>query len=298
MGIDTLKDLLAEATDRLRKAGIETARYDAQLLFAEACGVRPRDIDKALLMGDGFDVDDHELAVFRSMMDRRAAREPLQYIVGHVPFRYLDVKVGPGVFIPRQETEVVVQAGIDWLTREGLYAPKVVDLCAGSGAIGLSIVTEVRGAEVWAVEKYPQTLEWTKRNAKRVADSDPAAGYNYHLQAGDATDTTTLAALDGSVDLVVTNPPYVPMSQPPTQPEVRDFDPQAALYGGSADGTLIPERIVRRSAALLREGGALVLEHDISQADRMLAYALSNGFSQARTGLDYTSRPRYLFAIK
>jgi len=298
MGIETLRQMLAEATDRLKDAGIETARYDARLLFAEACDTSPRDIDKALLMGDGFEASDRQLADFHSMMDRRASREPLQYIVGHVPFRYLDLQVGPGVFIPRQETEVVVQAGIDWLTRESLYAPKVVDLCAGSGAIGLSIVTEVRGAEVWAVEKYPETLAWTKRNAKLVAGNDPAAGYNYHLQAGDATDTTTLAALDGSVDLVVTNPPYVPMSQPPQQPEVRDYDPQAALYGGSADGTLIPEQIVRRSAALLRKGGALVLEHDITQADRMLTYALSNGFSQARTGLDYTSRPRYLFAIK
>ena len=197
MGIETLRQMLAEATDRLKDAGIETARYDARLLFAEACGTSPRDIDKALLMGDGFEASDRQLADFRSMMDRRASREPLQYIVGHVPFRYLNLQVGPGVFIPRQETEVVVQAGIDWLTREGLYAPKVVDLCAGSGAIGLSIVTEVRGAEVWAVEKYPETLAWTKRNAKLVAGNDPAAGYNYHLQAGDATDTTTLAALDG-----------------------------------------------------------------------------------------------------
>lgn len=298
MGIESLRHMLAEATGRLKDAGIETARYDARLLFAEACGISPRDIDKALVMSDSIDVTDEQLAAFRSMMDRRASREPLQYIVGHVPFRYLDVQVGPGVFIPRQETEIVVQAGIDWLTREGLYAPKVVDLCAGSGAIGLSIVTEVRGAEVWAVEKYQQTLEWTKRNAKRVADKDPAAGYNYHLEAGDATDATTLAALNGSIDLVVTNPPYVPMSQPPTQPEVRDYDPQAALYGGSADGTLIPERIIRRAFALLRDGGVLVLEHDITQADRLLTYALANGFSQARTGADYTSRPRYLFAVK
>ena len=88
------------------------------------------------------------------------------------------------------------------------------------------------------------------------------------------------------------------MSQPPTQPEVRDYDPQAALYGGSADGTLIPERIIRRAFALLRDGGVLVLEHDITQADRLLTYALANGFSQARTGADYTSRPRYLFAVK
>lgn len=298
MGIETLRQMLAEATDRLKDAGIETARYDARLLFAEACGTSPRDIDKALLMGDGFEASDRQLADFRSMMERRANREPLQYIVGHVPFRYLDLKVGPGVFIPRQETEVVVQAGIDWLTRQGLYAAKVVDLCAGSGAIGLSIVTEVRGAEVWAVEKFPQTLEWTRRNAKLVADKDPSAGYDYHLIEGDATDATTLNALDGQVDLVVTNPPYVPQSQPPTQPEVRDYDPQAALYGGSADGTLIPERIIRRAFALLRDGGVLVLEHDITQADRLLTYALANGFSQARTGADYTSRPRYLFAVK
>lgn len=298
MSIDSLKDLLAESTDRLKDAGVETARYDAQLLLAESCGIAPRNIDKTLLMGKDFDITDNQLATFNKALDRRANREPLQYIVGHVPFRYLDLKVGPGVFIPRQETEVVVQAGIDWLTRQGLYAAKVVDLCAGSGAIGLSIVTEVRGAEVWAVEKFPQTLEWTRRNAKLVADKDPSAGYDYHLIEGDATDATTLNALDGQVDLVVTNPPYVPQSQPPTQPEVRDYDPEAALFGGSADGTLIPERIIRRAAALLRDGGALVVEHDISQADRLLAYALSHGFSQARTGLDYTSRPRYLFAVK
>ncbi|KAB7789892.1 peptide chain release factor N(5)-glutamine methyltransferase [Bifidobacterium leontopitheci] len=235
---------------------------------------------------------------FHSMVSRRAAREPLQYIVGHAPFRYLDLAVGPGVFIPRPETETVVQAGLDWITQNRLYAPRVVDLCAGSGAIGLSVVTEVRGAEVWAVELSPEAYRWTERNRETVAKRDPSAGYNYHLEQADATSPFTLPQLDGTIDIVITNPPYVPLAQIPEQPEVRDHDPDMALYGGSLDGALIPERIIERAARLLRSGGALVMEHDISQGDRLVAFAQANGFDQARTENDWTGRPRYLFAVK
>lgn len=232
------------------------------------------------------------------MIARRAAREPLQYITGHAPFRYLDLEVGPGVFIPRPETETVVQAGIDWLTRERLSTPRIVDLCAGSGAIGLSLVTEARGAQVWAVEKVPRTYDWTMRNWRRISRLDPLAADNYHLELGDATSGTTLAQFDGTIDMVVTNPPYIPEVQIPEQPEVRDHDPKAALYGGSADGTLIPERIVMRAAGLLRPGGVLVMEHDISQGPRLVSFAQANGFGQAYTGDDWTGRPRYLFAVR
>ena len=151
----------------------------------------------------------------------------------------------------------MVQAGIDWLTRERLSTPRIVDLCAGSGAIGLSLVTEVRGAQVWAVEKVSRTYDWTMRNWRRISRLDPLAADNYHLELGDATSGTTLAQFDGTIDMVVTNPPYIPEAQIPEQPEVRDHDPKAALYGGSADGTLIPERIVMRAAGLLRPGGVL-----------------------------------------
>ena len=288
-------EMIRSSAAELREAGIETPEHDAKLLFAEAAGsgVELRDVDKALLMGDDIAYDADR---FRSMLERRARREPLQYIVGHAPFRYLDLKVGPGVFIPRPETETVVQAGIDWITRNRLYAPRVVDLCAGSGAIGLSVVSEVRGAEVWAVELSAEAYAWTERNYRAVAGRDPAAGYNYHLEHGDATSPLTLPQLDGTIDIVISNPPYIPLAQIPEQPEVRDHDPALALYGGSADGAAIPERIILRAAALLRRGGVLVMEHDISQSDRLAAFAQTNGFAQVHTGDDWTGRPRYLFA--
>lgn len=462
------------------------------------------------------------VAAFGRMVDRRAAREPLQYIVGHAPFRYLDLAVGPGVFIPRPETETVVQAGLDWLEgrrsvagassggatgdsssyvssdgsrgaapggspdglRDGstgdastgsaagvrdasggsatgvssrsltgimsdessVDSPsgvavdvsdgsvgrrrfRVVDLCAGSGAVGLSLAGETPDCEVWAVELSERTAAWTSRNAMAVlgpdavtvpslgaaaedgsddaavlglgsvtvpslgiaaedgsdagampdldaavvlgsgavtisspgvmaedgsddavvlgsdmvtasdlgvaveddsdvaaqGDSDATADLDaataseagpslpandtlcmgsaadrpyYHLVLGDATAPDTLADLDGTVDLVVTNPPYVPESEIPEQPEVRDHDPSLALYGGSPDGLLIPERIIDRAARLLRPGGALVMEHDISQGDALVAYAQAHGFAEAHTGDDLTGRPRYLFATR
>lgn len=323
--IHDVTDVIRSAARTLHDADIDTPEHDAKLLLAEACGRDLRDIDKAMLMGEpldglprehaSFDAPDAgaassdssatagdavttALARFHAMIARRAAREPLQYITGHAPFRYLDLEVGPGVFIPRPETETVVQAGIDWLTRERLSTPRIVDLCAGSGAIGLSLVTEVRGAQVWAVEKVPRTYDWTMRNWRRISRLDPLAADNYHLELGDATSGTTLAQFDGTIDMVVTNPPYIPEAQIPEQPEVRDHDPKAALYGGSADGTLIPERIVMRAAGLLRPGGVLVMEHDISQEPRLVSFAQANGFGQAHTGDDWTGRPRYLFAVR
>lgn len=314
--------LIRDAAARLRAAGVDTPEHDAKLLLADACGVEPRDVDKALLMRD--DVGrltpgspSEAVAAFGRMVERRAGREPLQYIVGHAPFRYLDLMVGPGVFIPRPETETVVQAGLDWLDRrrrgtasDGRPAFRVVDLCAGSGAVGLSIATETTDCEVWAVELSERTAAWTSRNAEAVlgkgrvdvAGDGPASSRDgrptYHLVLGDAAAPETLAALDGTVDLIVTNPPYVPESAIPEQPEVRDHDPALALYGGSPDGLLIPGRIVGRAARLLRPGGALVMEHDISQGDALVACARDHGFARARTGDDLTGRPRYLFAVR
>lgn len=293
--VGSVGDVIRNAAARLRSAGIETPEHDAKLLLAEAAGVELRDIDKAMLMGSELDYD---AGRFGAMLERRAKREPLQYIVGHAPFRYLDLEVGPGVFIPRPETETVVQAGLDWLTRHGMMTPLVVDLCAGSGAIGLSVVTEVPDSRVWAVELEPRTAEWTRRNLAETAKRYPSIASNYQLEIADATSMATLAHLDGTVDMVITNPPYIPELDVPEQPEVRDWDPELALYGGSADGTLIPERIIERSFRLLKPGGALVMEHDVSQGDRLVAYAKAAGFTEASTGRDWTGRDRYLFAEK
>lgn len=235
---------------------------------------------------------------FHAMVDRRSKREPLQHITGHTPFRYLDLKVGPGVFIPRQETELVVQEGIDWITKQGMYSAKVVDLCAGSGAIGLSFVSEVPGSEVWAVEKSEQTAEWTRINLDETAKTHPNIASNYHLEIADATQMPTLNQLDGTVDIVLTNPPYVPLASIPQQPEVRDYDPDLALYGGSSDGTLIPERIISRASKLLKPGGLMVMEHDVTQGERLAAFARTCGFVDAVVHNDYTGRPRYLTAEK
>ncbi len=293
--------VLEAAAARLARAGIDTARHDAKLLLAESAGRSLSDVDKAVLMDDAFSQfapSPEARGAFESMLARREAREPLQHIVGHEPFRYLDLDVGPGVFVPRPETELVVQEAIDWITAHGLYSPRVVDLCAGSGAIGLAIATEVPGAQVWAVELDTQAAQWTRRNMHKVGERFPDLVANYRLEVADATCPVTLATLDGTADVVISNPPYIPLTNVPQQPEVRDFDPDTALYGGSADGMMIPERIIVRAAALVRKGGLFVMEHDITQGDRTVAFARANGFTEARTHTDLTGRPRYLVATR
>lgn len=293
--------VLEAAAARLARAGIDTARHDAKLLLAESAGRSLSDVDKAVLMDDAFSQfapSPEARGAFESMLGRRESREPLQHIVGHAPFRYLDLDVGPGVFVPRPETEIVVQEAIDWITAHGLYSPRVVDLCAGSGAIGLAIATEVPGAQVWAVELDMQAAQWTRRNMHKVGERFPDLVANYRLEVADATCPVTLATLDGTADVVISNPPYIPLTNVPQQPEVRDFDPDTALYGGSADGMMIPERIIVRAAALVRKGGLFVMEHDITQGDRTVAFARANGFTEARTHADLTGRPRYLVATR
>lgn len=293
--------VLEAAAARLARAGIDTARHDAKLLLAESAGRSLSDVDKAVLMDDAFSQfapSPEARGAFESMLARREAREPLQHIVGHAPFRYLELEVGPGVFVPRPETELVVQEAIDWITAHGLYSPRVVDLCAGSGAIGLAIATEVPGAQVWAVELDTQAAQWTRRNMHKVGERFPDLVANYRLEVADATCPVTLATLDGTADVVISNPPYIPLTNVPQQPEVRDFDPDTALYGGSADGMMIPERIIVRAAALVRTGGLFVMEHDITQGDRTVAFARANGFTEARTHADLTGRPRYLVATR
>ncbi len=293
--------VLEAAAARLARAGIDTARHDAKLLLAESAGRSLSDVDKAVLMDDAFSQfapSPEARGAFESMLGRRESREPLQHIVGHAPFRYLDLDVGPGVFVPRPETELVVQEAIDWITAHGLYSPRVVDLCAGSGAIGLAIATEVPGAQVWAVELDTQAAQWTRRNMHKVGERFPDLVANYRLEVADATCPVTLATLDGTADVVISNPPYIPLTNVPQQPEVRDFDPDTALYGGSADGMMIPERIIVRAAALVRKGGLFVMEHDITQGDRTVAFARANGFTEARTHTDLTGRSRYLVATR
>ena len=239
---------------------------------------------------------------FRSLVAQRAQRVPLQHLVGSVGFRYLDLLVGPGVFIPRPETELVAGAAIDHLRSANLVgnsldgavaegiahrirpgesgAPVVVDLCSGSGAIALSVAHEVADVEVHAVELDPVALDWARRN-------DPDGTVTWHQ--GDLDDC--LHELDGQVDVVVSNPPYVPVGT--AIDRETEQDPQLALWGG-ADGLDVIRQVEATARRLLRSGGLVVVEHDVTQGES--APAVFAAWSEVADHHDLTQRPRFLTA--
>jgi release factor glutamine methyltransferase len=252
-----------DAAHRLELAGVASPLHDAQTLIRHAAAGR---IDAEKLIA------------------ARAARVPLQHIVGSAGFRYLDLAVGPGVFVPRPETELLVDAVLTAIT--GIERPQVVDLCAGSGAIGLSVATEYAGARVDLVEASAAALPWLARNAAGVE------GVRIHH----ADLAAAPADLDGAVDVVVSNPPYLPLTDRElVEPEVRDHDPEVALWSGE-DGLDAIRRTVERSRVLLRAGGTLVVEHSDRQGSTAPAIARLAGFVDVADHLDLTGRPRYLTA--
>ncbi|PYG00519.1 release factor glutamine methyltransferase [Georgenia satyanarayanai] len=227
-----------------------------------------------------------QLTDFAALVDRRRRREPLQHLTGEMFFRHLRLVSEPGAFVVRPETEMVAEEAIT--AARQLPAPRVVDLCTGSGAIALAVATEVPTAAVWAVELSPQALAVAARN---VADLAP----HVTLVPGDAA--TALPELDGTVDVVVSNPPYVPPDAVPHDPEVRDHDPDLALYGGGTDGLDVPRAVLLTAARLLRPGGTVVMEHAEVQAAAARAACVQTGaFSDVRTVRDLTGRDRMVVA--
>jgi release factor glutamine methyltransferase len=223
-------------------------------------------------------------AEIRMLAGQRARRVPLQHLTGSAPFRYLDLAVGPGVFIPRPETEALVGWGLDAIA--GIAAPLVVDLCAGSGAIALSVAREHPGAVVVAVERSAGALPWLRRNAA----SSPVK-----IIEGDAVSPATLRDLDGQVDAVLSNPPYVP-SASLVPPEVSDHDPAAAVFAG-ADGLDVIRGLVVRAAALLKPGGVVAVEHDDSHGTAVPDLLRGTGaFGEVADHHDLTGRPRFATA--
>jgi release factor glutamine methyltransferase len=228
-------------------------------------------------------------AAYDSLVDERAARVPLQHLTGRAGFRHLELHVGPGVFVPRPETEFVAGLAIDAARAAG-EAPVVVDLCTGSGAIALAVKDEVPAAHVYAVELGEDAHAWAAQNAA-------ATGLGITLVHGDAT--TAFPELDGTVDVVVSNPPYIPLGMVPIDPEVRDHDPELALYGGSDDGLAIPLAVAARAAALLKPGGVLVMEHADTQGESLPAALLRTGaWRDVADHEDLTARPRATVATR
>jgi release factor glutamine methyltransferase len=285
-----LTALITEATGTLKAAHVGSPRVDAELLAAHVLGIERGKLHTAP------DPNRAQAAAYRRLIARRAAREPLQHLTGLAPFRYEQVHVGPGVFIPRPETEQLVMWGLSWLRAQNVAEPRVADLCAGSGAIAVSVVGEKDGATVLAVERSPQAVPWLRRNARECAK---AAGSRVVVVEGDATDPTVLADVDGTVDLVLTNPPYVPaVAAANLPPEVTQYDPSEALFAG-ADGLAVIRPLIGRIAALLRPGGAFAMEHDESHKHVVPALVAADGrFEQVECHPDLARRPRFTTAVR
>ena len=250
---------LSGATETLAAAGVGSPRVDAELLLAHVLGASRG----ALVVAAP--PTQVQAQAFAALVARRAAREPLQYLLGTAPFRHLVLEVGPGVFIPRPETELLVD-----LVRPALDVserPVVIDLCAGSGALGLAVHQEWPTAQVIAVEQSPDALRWLRLNAAALADDG-----RFTVVAGDIADPTlatdpVLAVVLGRVDVVLCNPPYVPASSP-VGAEVH-HDPTQAVFAGD-DGLALMPAVAELAGVLLRRGGTLGIEHSEQHAAGVL----------------------------
>ncbi|RPF25797.1 peptide chain release factor N(5)-glutamine methyltransferase [Georgenia muralis] len=282
----TVREAVRGAAALLAEAGVPSPEVDARLLAEHVLG-RALYLLPAGATFDRADGGPDLQARFADLVERRRRREPLQHLTGAMAFRHLTLAAGPGAFVVRPETEVVAEAAIDALRRAGSAVPVAVDLCTGSGAIALAVATEVPGALVHAVELSPAAVAVARRNVAALAPS-------VHLVEGDAA--TALPELDGSVDVVVANPPYIPPGAVPREVEVREHDPDLALYGGGADGLDTPRAVVARAARLLRPGGVLVMEHAEVQAAAVRDLVTGAGFVDVVTGTDLTGRDRYVTA--
>lgn len=269
----------------MRAAGVASPEYDARALLGHVLG-----LSKPSQLAMVETVTETDGRFYDALIARRARREPLQHLTGSVGFRWIELAVGPGVFVPRPETESVVQWALDALA--GIANPVLVDLCAGSGAIALSLAHEVPGATVHAVERDPAALLWARRNAAtRVAAGDP----EIMLHLGSLQDA--LPELDGTVDLVASNPPYIPLpDRDLLDPEVLDYDPALALFGGE-DGLDVIRLVEQAARRLLKPGGRLVVEHSDQQGGSAPAL-FGEGWTDVQDHQDLTGRNRFVTARK
>ena len=283
--MNLLLDEIAVAASRLAEAGVESPRADAELIAAHVHGV-PR--------GALHTVPDAAFDPrYWDDVARRASREPLQHITGRAYFRYLELEVGPGVFVPRPETEVMTGWAIDALGEMDTTAPVVADLGTGSGAIALAIAQEVPGARVHAVEADPLARQWAERNIARCAAAAPHTAGRVTLHDGDFA--SALPDRSGAVDLVISNPPYIPVGSW-VPPEVGEYDPATALWGG-ADGLDSIRVIEREARRLLRDGGLVAVEHGAPQGAAVYwVFSEEQGWRGTRNHLDLAGRDRFVTA--
>jgi release factor glutamine methyltransferase len=285
--VTTVGTLVSHLADRFGRAGIESALADAELVVGHVTGWTRGEVATKAFMGAELEAD--VVARIELLAIRREAREPLQHITGEAPFRHLVLEVGPGVLVPRPETELVAEWAIEALRQVPTATPRAVDLGTGTGALALALASEVPNAEVYAIELFPLAAAWAERNIARYGDG------RVTLVRGDAA--TALPELDGTVDVVVANPPYIPDADKPVDAEVLGYDPESALFGGP-DGLRDIRVFIARAARLLRAGGTLVVEHADGQGAAVRAIAAEAGFGMTTTHTDLLHRERALTAVR
>ena len=278
-----IKLALESALAKFEQAGIESASADAEILLGHILNLSRGELQSKIITDEEFS----EVEEFEKLVIKRAERFPLQHLTGVAHFRRLTLKVGPGVFVPRPETEVVTQIAVDALKASGSPEPIAVDLATGSGAIALSLAVEVPNAKVFAIELSEDALKYTKQNFAELA---PDAV----LVQGDLADA--FPELNGTVDVLVSNPPYIPDEMIPIYPEVHLHDPSLALYGG-ADGLDVVRKVDEAARRLLRPGGSLIIEHADMQGEAVRELLLASGWRQVRTHRDLVGRDRATTAL-
>ena len=280
-----ISEALELATDKFSAAGVLSPSVDAELLGCFILDATRSELTLLVITGESF--PENRLRNFLEAVKRRERREPLQHITGLAPFRHLELEVGPGVFIPRPETEQLVDLAKQKIA--AIQNPVIVDLCSGSGAISIALNTEVAGSIVYSVELSKDAFSFLTRNYQRYG-LDPKALRNENL-------TTALEELKAGVDLVVSNPPYIPDAAVPIDLEVQLHDPALALYGG-ADGLDVIRQISTRAWYLLRPNGHLVLEHAQTQAPAIGELLLTQGWQEVVSAPDLTGKDRMISAVR
>ncbi|MBD8218975.1 peptide chain release factor N(5)-glutamine methyltransferase [Microbacterium sp. CFBP 13617] len=283
----SVADLVRDTARRFGAAGVPDPQVDAELLVAHVLDSSRGGVQAAAIRGDR--MPPPAVAALAPLVDRRCAREPLQHLTGLAPFRSLELAVGPGVFVPRPETEMVAQLAIDALRSVASESPIAVDLGTGSGAIALAMATEVSHARVFAAENSVDAYIWTKQNVARIGARNVTLAF---IDLADA-----FPELDGTVSVVASNPPYVPDDAIPRDPEVRLFDPPAALYGGP-DGLDAVRQLSRVGMRLAHPGGSIVIEHGEWQGAAIRDILTADGWRAAATHPDLTARDRATTAVR